>query len=318
MIPMQGNRPSRTTDVVAWENSWAKDLARSYSPNQKKIMRLISVMSSELIKGHESDSYLLSIDKQVRETCDLQAELIREVLKVRSEFEQGWRALPKTRRDALILGGISHACTAPYIEDERGLCPEISLPELSARNGEAFLDLLRRFVPDDASAAIKPTEPTCLPHSVLSRYLALTEKEKERLGCRMFVRYRELSRAYFMTLALWSIFQLYYGRRERYDVAKNIHFEEELKPMIKDAIGKDAYKEIMKMSKGARKESPRACWLCGATPSADKSLQACSRCRTIGRDIYYCSKECQVKDWKEGIPRPHKEICGKTSLSDAY
>ena len=28
-------------------------------------------------------------------------------------------------------------------------------------------------------------------------------------------------------------------------------------------------------------------------------------------------RECQVKDWKEGIPRPHKEICGKTSLSDA-
>ncbi len=60
--------------------------------------------------------------------------------------------------------------------------------------------------------------------------------------------------------------------------------------MMKGTLGKDLYKEVMKMSKDGRKEGMRACWQCGATQSAGKSLQVCGRCRAIGRDIYYCSK----------------------------
>ena len=84
---------------------------------------------------------------------------------------------------------------------------------------------------------------------MLSRFLILTEKEKNVLDVVwMFVHYRELIRLYFLTLAShWGILQLYvsghptvgllghlthhyqYGRKERYDVAKSIHSEEEPK-----------------------------------------------------------------------------------------
>jgi hypothetical protein len=58
-------------------------------------------------------------------------------------------------------------------------------------------------------------------------------------------------------------------------------------------------------------------------------LRACVKCKSVGRTTRYCSRcvsprlcsrklilqpsptsECQVKDWKEGKPVPHKEVCG--------
>ncbi len=27
--------------------------------------------------------------------------------------------------------------------------------------------------------------------------------------------------------------------------------------------------------------------------------------------LYICDSECQVEDWKNGVPVPHKQICGK-------
>ena len=43
---------------------------------------------------------------------------------------------------------------------------------------------------------------------------------------------------------------------------------------------------------------------CGTCKKRDIKLTQCSKCYSI----YYCSRECQGKDWKEGH---HKEDCKK-------
>lgn len=43
------------------------------------------------------------------------------------------------------------------------------------------------------------------------------------------------------------------------------------------------------------------------------ALKRCTKCAAVGRRVEYCSRECQIKDWKKGEPIPHKEICGKNS-----
>jgi hypothetical protein len=74
--------------------------------------------------------------------------------------------------------------------------------------------------------------------------------------------------------------------------------------------------------KKQQKDYLALCWQCGK--SGDK---LCSKCKGIGRTVLYCSRyelkltlsqrrlkscrECQKTDWKAGIPRPHKVICGK-------
>ena len=84
-----------------------------------------------------------------------------------------------------------------------------------------------------------------------------------------------------------------------------------------------------------RKGVEYGCQTCGRTESMlgnGTKLQACVACRKIGRKIVYCTRqvmcfryyihltvsarECQIKDWKEGLPRPHKSICGKPLLEN--
>ena len=47
-----------------------------------------------------------------------------------------------------------------------------------------------------------------------------------------------------------------------------------------------------------------ACKCCGAT---GVSLKRCAGCETV----YYCSPECQKKDWKEGDENRHKIQCAR-------
>ncbi|KAE9401836.1 hypothetical protein BT96DRAFT_1017939 [Gymnopus androsaceus JB14] len=47
------------------------------------------------------------------------------------------------------------------------------------------------------------------------------------------------------------------------------------------------------------------------------ALVACSRCKSIGRLVFYCGRSCQVNDYKNG-DSPHKQICGnKDALIDS-
>ena len=46
----------------------------------------------------------------------------------------------------------------------------------------------------------------------------------------------------------------------------------------------------------------KVCWYCGV-PDTERRLSKCAKC-----PAYYCSKECQVNDWKK---LNHKHICVK-------
>ena len=43
------------------------------------------------------------------------------------------------------------------------------------------------------------------------------------------------------------------------------------------------------------------CNYCLKIPTTASIMQRCSKCRAV----YYCSRECQAKDWGRG----HKELC---------
>ena len=49
------------------------------------------------------------------------------------------------------------------------------------------------------------------------------------------------------------------------------------------------------------KETAGLCFHCGKKEEPKES-QRCARCRVV----YYCSKKCQVEDWKRG---GHKQAC---------
>ena len=51
-------------------------------------------------------------------------------------------------------------------------------------------------------------------------------------------------------------------------------------------------KSNVKAHNKARKAYGNTCWTCGKSQTIDPNLKllACSKCRTIGRKIWYCSK----------------------------
>jgi len=40
------------------------------------------------------------------------------------------------------------------------------------------------------------------------------------------------------------------------------------------------------------------------------TFKSCIKCKDTSTSVMYCSRECQVSDWKYGDP-PHKAVCGK-------
>ena len=52
------------------------------------------------------------------------------------------------------------------------------------------------------------------------------------------------------------------------------------------------------------------CFTCGKAPASSQSKSKCGKCQAVT----YCSRECQIANWKKGIGGGHKHQCdGKVS-----
>ena len=83
----------------------------------------------------------------------------------------------------------------------------------------------------------------------------------------------------------------------------------------------------------SRNELHDICAFCHKSEDREQGVRfsACGKCRrNAGRNVLYCSRsvtyhrpirsfskadiiirKCQVSDWNSGVPRPHKQICGR-------
>jgi hypothetical protein len=61
--------------------------------------------------------------------------------------------------------------------------------------------------------------------------------------------------------------------------------------------------ELKQQRKEAKQSRPKAT-TCASCGKAGATLK-CGKCKAV----HYCSKECQVYHWKDGL---HKQYCGKT------
>ena len=63
-----------------------------------------------------------------------------------------------------------------------------------------------------------------------------------------------------------------------------------------DARGTSGLKREIKARNKARKDYGNICWTCGSSQTVHPNLKlmACSKCRAIGRKIWYCSKSISL------------------------
>merc|ERR1711933_610028 len=100
----------------------------------------------------------------------------------------------------------------------------------------------------------------------------------------------------FTDAKTWYKKMLAAGKRQ--DEIYGERSQERIPPVVKAARQKFHNNDIVieRFSK-----TKRLCLNCGASRAANgDSLSQCSRCKCA----YYCSRDCQVKDWKE-----HKNLC---------
>ncbi|KAJ7271050.1 hypothetical protein C8J57DRAFT_1180102 [Mycena rebaudengoi] len=245
----------------------------------------------------------------IKEVCRLQTDIALFASRQFSvdDFERKWMELGEKRRKELALSAMTKlASIGPDIEPRRVWCPETTLQFLGGDGGRGFLDLLTKTIPDDLGQPIK--EPIFIPNKALDALLRPVAAAPARRVL--------MDRAYYLSLVLWRVLLDFYELDEEYVLNKSARTPRgELKALRSIVEDKKWYAEVSQERDAGRSKKVNTCWGCGISElalGAEKKLLECSGCRPMpGRRVRYCSRECQRDDWKNGIPVPHKTICGK-------
>ncbi|KAE9382579.1 hypothetical protein BT96DRAFT_952082, partial [Gymnopus androsaceus JB14] len=129
-------------------------------------------------------------------------------------------------------------------------------------------------------------------------------------------------RTHFLVMFVWNVLLAFHGESKTFGVHKIASISKcmpEIQQIAKE-LGKSNEDVKRFASEFRSRGTERGCQNCGLPARMIEgvtALVACSRCKSIGRIVYYCGRSCQVNDYKHGNP-PHKQICGnKDALLDA-
>ncbi|KAJ7029756.1 hypothetical protein C8F04DRAFT_1368833 [Mycena alexandri] len=278
--------PSFKKDRRGWNVAWERDLATLYGSSVempasgRSIPNLLTDLPTQYYDMMLADAQVLSLQQITSQICVLQRDLTRKSSRrfAEDDFESHW-----TKR-----------CSPKERED--------FMLEGLVRACEASPDF-----EDHRKWLHRTFEITAVgsnPHP----------------GLVMVKKHHDSSRTYLLTMVVWNILLAFYGESETYGLGKNHRNEAEaLKPFEQDLSAKEI-KRMAKENAANRRLAEHHCTSCNlpASKAGVETLSACRRCKAIDRLVYYCSKQCQVTDWKTGRP-PHKTICGKkAALQDAF
>ncbi|KAI5822907.1 hypothetical protein K523DRAFT_358034 [Schizophyllum commune Tattone D] len=294
-----------------WNNSWERAIVAFYEGPQLRYSGPLSLAEPKnlLAYGHS----LL-----VKDILDLQNDLVfKATLRLRcDDLENKWTSFTVSQRREFCLEGLFTACTVYGVDLGmcRKWCPELTLDSLSSQP-EKYLALVRRFASNDLENKI--TTPIMVVNATVDTFIRyLPEIDIER---------HLYERTFYLSMMVWRTLLAIYGETERGNVirgpagSRKRDLPKALREMYKATMGDGEYREMfrdIRQSQITDNRSNHYCEACRRTAEAIQEsggapLRRCPKCRKAGRTVEYCSRECQVKDWKTGEPVSHKEICGK-------
>ncbi|TFK42248.1 hypothetical protein BDQ12DRAFT_358287 [Crucibulum laeve] len=295
------SRPDKHSSRVAWNRNWDKDLqvygtcpwvsiTPYFDPNDTtpieltpEVLRLCDLEDPEAKTRFASQSY---------EICALQTYVsLFGVHRCRSSMEllKKWNALSLSKRQEIILESFYRVSIAhPNLEMARRWCPEATLNFL-ANSPTNMLSLATRLVP----------YPTASVRIASHFRNILIDRLLEDHAPTALVPFIKLERAHFLASLVWNFYLVF--------------FNEEEKQAIRSFGLRGENTDIAKVNKKISKSiGQEFCWNCGkAKVNGLESLKKCAKCQVVGVTIFYCSKECQKNDWRNGDPIPHKDVCAK-------
>ncbi|KAJ7078736.1 hypothetical protein B0H15DRAFT_892038 [Mycena belliarum] len=313
--------PSFQKDRRGWNAAWERDLATLYGSavdiafaGRRPITSLASDLPTEAHEMMLADANVLNVQIMTTQICTLQRDLTRKAAKrfAEDDFESHWTTRCSVKqREEFILEGLVRACDAsPDFEEHRKWCPELTLKRLNHASGRGYLDLLKKLTLQDLDTI--PNDFKTVPNVVYDAIHDIKDPNPHP-GQVLGKKAGDSGRTYLLTMVVWNILLAFYGESENYGLVKGQRDDpKELKRMGQMLGGEVDVKGIIRETAANRLRGERHCTSCGlpAEKAGVATLVACQRCKAIDRLIFYCSKDCQVVDWKTGHP-PHKTICGK-------
>ncbi|KDR67811.1 hypothetical protein GALMADRAFT_146824 [Galerina marginata CBS 339.88] len=253
--------------------------------------------------------------------CGLQYRVSAEAVTCLSsrDLRNKWLSASVSVREKHVLIGIAGACAiSPNLNKARLSCAKELRVAYLSNTGETLLDLLDDIAPYDLSEM--PSEPQYINNEEWDHVQNVHQDFKddvERVAMGLIL----VLRAKLITHALQFIIRSFLGMAlPVVPVLKKSHTQGKKQPLVTEkyskeahlqAYGKEKYDEMLAESNAAYRERKAnkvgACDHCNKMAKTREVFKMCSACGKIGREVLYCSKECQVANWK----REHKPICGK-------
>lgn len=304
-----GVKSDREKEPEKWNKEWETYLENKFKPLPSyPDLSFLSEFSSRVL----GQGMLASMEEQRKELCILQKDLTGLVAGKREadHFDSKWLSMsPETRAEHILKGLVISSGAVADMDERRQWCPETTISFLQGDGGKRFLDLLNAVL-DTPNGEVPSeelrTEPILVSHPVFDGIWHIGQPcppGENEAARKVMQKHVSLSRNFYLSFFLWNTILNMYGRSQNYMAVKP------------PTSSKDSLKAVENLgdSADAYSGAGRACASCAKLefqlPEGTNFLR-CSKCIGVGRNVMYCNKECQLKDWKHGNP-PHKTICGK-------
>ncbi|KAJ7437419.1 hypothetical protein FB451DRAFT_1570700 [Mycena latifolia] len=279
--------PDFRDDIAKWNAAWE---AR-FPVLNSTVGNLETLVAGSLSSPASAQQDLVHNYHTMRRLCRVQEQL--RAFAVTSVLQPNfcWKGLTPAARKAHMLEGLLRTCSIEpiYGPNSRMLTCDITLSSLESGNGEGFLTLLRRYVPD-GEVSVSKGGGISYPHP------GWTDEAMGRLqsaGHEVEVQGRVAARDEFLSAFLHHTISSVIGVILPSEAVKSDSTRKKLTSESPNAV------PVYRLA--------RACDGCQSEERSDAQFSVCKKCNeNVSRKVYYCSRPCQVSDWPS-----HKKICGK-------
>ncbi|KAJ6528150.1 hypothetical protein B0H19DRAFT_1195348 [Mycena capillaripes] len=302
--------PDKHIDREGWNAYYEREVAAKYacvsanypmledSPDQENYWKSCGPIA-ELKQHNDYSSKLLMHEEGI--LIAVAIENLRD-----GNFEAEWKALDADKKKELVIEGIYRAVCAAPRDLTRMTCPELTVKGLSGNGQYSLINMLERIIAHDPTGNRRVKTMYLFSNPQVDREMTFTEKAPDLL--KTFIQSLVLARNWLIVKTLVGILEAY--RNE----PASIHPKVRMGPRsggrnktdcIKDKVNRYGDCHPSQFNEPPKKDVRPACAGCHTVVADRLALKKCARCQ----HSWYCSRECQKKDWPS-----HKKICGNDSF----
>ncbi|KAJ7779720.1 hypothetical protein B0H16DRAFT_1878403 [Mycena metata] len=278
--------PDKHIDREGWNAYYEKEVTAKYAHMSANYPRLEDSTNEDYWKSCGSIA-------DIKQRSDFNGKMLM--------CEEG---LLIAKKELVIEGDYRAVCVADR-DLTRLSCPELTVKGLSGDGKYGLIKMLERIIAHDPTGNRRMKTMYLFSHPQVDHEMSFTDNAPDHL--KTLIQSLIFARNWLIVKALVGILEAYQN------VPPNTHPTARMGPhchgthktdSVTDKFDRSGAYHPSQFNNPPKKEVPSVCGGC-FTATDRLALKKCARCETI----WYCSRECQKKDWSS-----HKKICGNNSF----